>query len=324
MQRPLRAQTTSTREFEQLSVVRPLRVWTHVFDRLDGSEPDGEAIEIICGPSYPIHDRPVIEPHDHEHYEISLVLAGTAIHQTAMYETTISRGSVQVVAPGKVHGFDRIDGLVIVNCAYMTEWLLHDVKELWAIEGLIPHFLAAGLFCHPENDWVPQYRLGDEEFEACVREMKDIARERDRDKPSLSYLRWCLEKIMLTLGRAFSRTDEWEKRLSFHSEIQIALRRIEAIIMENRSFHVQELAQEVGMSPDYFSRIFKQATGWSAMDYYQRRRIQHASWLLLNTPHTITEVAHTLGFCDSAHFSHLFKRQQGTSPRAYRKRFGAV
>jgi AraC-like DNA-binding protein len=312
---------TATQAEEHLSARHPIRVLTHVFDPLDPGAVPSDYGKIICGEGYPIHARREILAHDHEHYEISLVTGGTALHRTPMYDSVVGRGCVMVLAPGKLHGYETMDGLTIVNCIYLPEWLFYDVKELWTMEGLIPLFLATGFFSHPESSWVPQYTLNEEEFQICVHELQDIGRECNREDPSLSYLKWGLQKLMLTLSRAFSRQDSLEERMSYQWEIQMTLERMESIISQCEPFSVSELASGVKMSPDYFSRIFKHATGLSPMDYFQRRRIQHASWLLINARHSITDVAHVLGFCDSAHFSHLFKKHQGISPKQYQKRY---
>ncbi len=320
--RALTAEETITHDFEQLSNTRPVRVLTHLFDQLDGTPAKVSADdECICGRCYRISDRHEVVAHDHDHYEISLIIGGTARHYTAMYESVLKRGDVIVVAPGKVHAFSDMDGLAVVNCIYLTEWLLHDVRDIWTLEGLIPLFLAAGMLAHPENPWIPQYQLIEEEFHACLREMRDMGREWEREEPSRIYMKCSIEKMMLTLGRAFARSGLGETRLAAQAEVQQALERIEDHVANCQVFRVAELAGHIGMSPDYLSRVFKEVTGWSPMDYFQRRRIQHASWLLLNANRSVTEVAHTLGFFDSAHFSRLFKRHQGLSPRAYRKRY---
>jgi len=320
--RALTAEETITQDFEQLSNTRPVRVLTHLFDQLDGTPAPVSGIETeICGRAYRIQDRPEVAAHDHDHYEIGLVISGKALHRTAMYESVLKRGTVVIVAPGKVHGICDIDGLCIVNCIYLTEWLLHDVRDIWTLEGLVPLFLASGLMTRSDNPWIPQYQLTDEEYLACLQEMRDMGREWDRDEPSRIYMKCSIEKLMLTLGRAFTRTGLGQTRLAVQSEMQSALEQIEDHVANCRVFRVADLAERIGMSPDYFSRVFKEVTGWSPMDYFQRRRIQHASWLLLNANRSVTEVAHALGFFDSAHFSRLFKRHQGLSPRAYRKRY---
>ncbi len=108
---------------------------------------------------------------------------------------------------------------------------------------------------------------------------------------------------------------------NFRDEIWTALDRVEESIRQSTPFSVDELSGQVGLSADHLTRIFKDATGWAPMDYFQRRRIHHACTWLLNPRHSITDVAIALGFADAAHFSRLFRQHQGLTPREYRKMY---
>ncbi len=66
----------------------------------------------------------------------------------------------------------------------------------------------------------------------------------------------------------------------------------------------------------------EESTGLTAGDYFQRKRIHRACHRLLTTKVTATEIAHLLGYADSAHFNRRFKETTGLTPRAYRKKFG--
>lgn len=81
------------------------------------------------------------------------------------------------------------------------------------------------------------------------------------------------------------------------------------------------VAREAGASFSHFCRLFKATTGLTAGDYFQRRRIHRACHRLLTTAATATEIAHQLGFADSAHFNRRFKETTGLTPRAYRRKF---
>ena len=107
----------------------------------------------------------------------------------------------------------------------------------------------------------------------------------------------------------------------FRPEIWTALDSVEESIRQSTPFSVDALADQAGLSTDHLSRLFKEATGWPPMDYFQRRRIHHACTWLLNPRHSITDVALALGFSDAAHFSRLFRQHQGLTPRDYRKMY---
>jgi AraC-like DNA-binding protein len=301
-----------------LNAKRPVRVWTHAFD----SGQQQQSSTHSCGPVYRIAHRPSVARHDHEHYEISIVISGAAVHETAYGRSRVHCGSVQVVAPGEVHGFYEIDGMQIINCAYLMEWLLCDLRELLVEEGLVPLFLHTALFSKINRIRVPQWTISDDVLEMCLRELRDIAAECEQEKPCLIYMNWCLKKLMMTLGRSFAVHDG-EVLLPIQSDVQRALQRVEESISQGEPLNVASLAESLSMSPDYFSRVFKEATGYSPMDYFQRRRVQQACWLLLNSSQSVTRVAHNLGYSDSAHFSHLFKRYRGMSARDFRRKYSA-
>jgi YesN/AraC family two-component response regulator len=79
-----------------------------------------------------------------------------------------------------------------------------------------------------------------------------------------------------------------------------------------------ELAQFVGVTENYLSQIFRQELGITPWDCLNRLRIQKAKEYLLNSQHSVTEIACQVGFNDSAYFSRVFKKMVGVSPQAYR------
>ncbi|MEL6254460.1 MAG: helix-turn-helix transcriptional regulator [Bacteroidota bacterium] len=81
---------------------------------------------------------------------------------------------------------------------------------------------------------------------------------------------------------------------------------------------VKFCAAELNMSSHYLSDLLKKETGSSAQDHIYRALISKAKTLLLGTPQTISEIAYSLGFEYSQHFSKLFKSKTGMSPGAFR------
>jgi signal transduction histidine kinase/DNA-binding LacI/PurR family transcriptional regulator/AraC-like DNA-binding protein len=81
----------------------------------------------------------------------------------------------------------------------------------------------------------------------------------------------------------------------------------------------EDIANHVGLSPDYLTDCFRQELGVTPITYLRRYRIHQACELLKNTHLTITQVAASVGFSESAHFSRTFQREVGMTPRAYRR-----
>jgi AraC family transcriptional regulator, arabinose operon regulatory protein len=89
-----------------------------------------------------------------------------------------------------------------------------------------------------------------------------------------------------------------------------------------RTLSLENIAQSAQLSVSFFSRRFKDDTGYSPIDYFNHLRIQKACQLLHFSELRINEVAAQVGMFDPFYFSRLFKRQMGVSPLEYRKREG--
>ena len=85
---------------------------------------------------------------------------------------------------------------------------------------------------------------------------------------------------------------------------------------------LDNIAQSVNLSASFFSRKFKQDTGYAPIEYFNHLRIQRACQLLHFSDLRINEVASQLGIDDPFYFSRLFKKQMGVSPVEYRKSEG--
>jgi AraC family L-rhamnose operon transcriptional activator RhaR len=267
------------------------------------------------------HVTAPVAAHDHDYYEICFVHSGTALHRTDFYDANIQKGSVVVMAPGTIHAFARPRDLCVTNIHYLAEWLLVDTRTLWEHDGLVPLFLAASLFRRLTPIRVPQFQLSQRDTTALSHEIRDITRELETSRPSLTLLKSILLKFMILLGRAYAHQEARELGYRFRREIWIALDYMEDCIVESRPLHVAGLARKLDLSPNHLSSIFRKATGFPPVEYFQRRRIHHVSRMLLNPQASITEIGHSLGFADSAHLSRMFKNFHGISPREYRKKY---
>lgn len=80
-----------------------------------------------------------------------------------------------------------------------------------------------------------------------------------------------------------------------------------------------EIAEAIGVSEDYLTRVFNRELEISPWDYLNRYRILQAQSLLRNSSRSIAEVARLVGFKDQAYFSRVFSKQVGQSPQAFRE-----
>ena len=79
-----------------------------------------------------------------------------------------------------------------------------------------------------------------------------------------------------------------------------------------------QLGTVVCMSPFHFARLFHRSTGMPPHQFVVRARIDRALGLLAARESSICGIARTVGFRTPSHFSTVFRRVMGTTPRAYR------
>ena len=86
---------------------------------------------------------------------------------------------------------------------------------------------------------------------------------------------------------------------------------------------LNDLAEELGLSPAAASRYCKEIVGRTFSEYLLELRIREAKRLLSATNRSVTDIALDSGFQSQASFFRLFKSQVGCSPQAYRSRTSA-
>ena len=83
---------------------------------------------------------------------------------------------------------------------------------------------------------------------------------------------------------------------------------------------LEDYAAMCCLSKYHFSRLFKEATGASPIEYRNSIRIEHAKELLQNSYFSICEIGEMLGYTSASYFSDCFKKATGVSPAEYRKK----
>ena len=122
-------------------------------------------------------------------------------------------------------------------------------------------------------------------------------------------------QVMDTMVGQCGLTDDRQTPKS--KNIRLAVEYINAHYAEWLS--LGQVAAQVHLNPDYFSRAFKQETGQTFVNNLTDVRLQHSIYLLENTVLRVQTIAQQVGYYNASYFSTTFKKKYGMSPYESRR-----
>jgi len=109
-------------------------------------------------------------------------------------------------------------------------------------------------------------------------------------------------------------------------EVNYDSRRIEnaySYMLENydKDISLSNIAEIVGMTEVSFSRFFKKRTSKTFIDSLNEIRLGHATRMLVNTTHSVSEICLYCGFNNISNFNRIFKKKKGCTPSEFRDNY---
>lgn len=87
----------------------------------------------------------------------------------------------------------------------------------------------------------------------------------------------------------------------------------------NRNLTLENVAQQIYISPYYLSHMFREELGITFVEYLTMVRMEEAKKLLMDPSLSVVAVASQVGYEDASYFSKVFKKYVGVSPNRYRR-----
>lgn len=102
---------------------------------------------------------------------------------------------------------------------------------------------------------------------------------------------------------------------------QTTIKYLREYVENNYTFDIsmQEVAEDMGYSDAYFSKLFKQYFNQNFTAYLTEYRIKKAKELLTDTNNSIKDISRMVGYEDSNYFAKIFKRIVGEIPSKFRE-----
>ena len=139
-----------------------------------------------------------------------------------------------------------------------------------------------------------------------------------------------LELLSILHDLSTSKNMQVLSDISFRSNEGISYnsRRIERVMeyLNNnfeKEIQLSEVAKLASMTEEAFSRFFKSRTGKTFIDTLNEIRLGNASRMLIDTTHSINEIAYRCGFNNMSNFNRIFKKKKDCTPKEFRQEYSA-
>ncbi|TBL75186.1 response regulator [Paenibacillus thalictri] len=90
------------------------------------------------------------------------------------------------------------------------------------------------------------------------------------------------------------------------------------VVKQLKNASLEGAAQQVNMSPNYLSKIFKEKTGQNFSDYLFEMKMIKSKEMMADINLKIYHISSAIGYNNPKNFSRAFKQYHGVSPREYR------
>jgi AraC-like DNA-binding protein len=232
----------------------------------------------------------------HRSHSISYVRKGSFGYQTRGRSYELVAGSVLVGHPGSefVCHHDHVCGDECLSFFLEPELAetIGDRAEIWQV-GCVPP--------------LPELMVFGELAQAAAEGGSDIA----------------LDEIGQLFAERLVEVASGKPAKPVTASAQDRRRAVEAALWIDAHSHaeigLEAAAEQAGLSPFHFLRLFSAVLGATPHQYLVRSRLRHGARLLTDEDRTITDVAYEVGFNDLSNFVRTFHRAAGVSPLKFRK-----
>ena len=126
-----------------------------------------------------------------------------------------------------------------------------------------------------------------------------------------------LQVLLVFISREVNLSIISDSTFRISKECALAKRYIDTNYAQNIT--LDTLAELTHINKYYLAHSFASCIGQSPISYLSSKRLQASMELLVNTNHSIAQVASSTGFSSQSYFSQMFKKSVGMTPQQYRK-----
>ena len=238
------------------------------------------------------------DTHWHDFYEIHVITEGTMTERINGHKIEMEPGWIYFLKPYDVHEYHSHGPVTLYKIQFLIDILDSDIQKTLL-----------------SNEYRLMMKLSDRELETLTPFLNKIIEECNSNKYNrvtmIGYLMNCLTIEMIRLSQ------KQTQHTSNSDSIVLALEYIHRNYTKNIT--MQQVADFVGLTPNYFCSKFHKEIGQSFKQYLRGLQLNHAATLLRVSDLSVSRICEDSGINSLAHFLKDFKAFYGMTPSQYRK-----
>jgi AraC-like DNA-binding protein len=246
--------------------------------------------------------------HSHDFAEIMCILSGNCIYKVGDISYPVEKGDIIICNPGVIHG--KVFNPDEEVCEF------YSAIDNISIDNYPNNFLIEASACPILS--LPKYK---HDFFDCCNELLQVQTTNGLGS-DLMLKALMMKLITFVLKENFSLDDRGNDRhLVFESNDKTYIvNTIITFINKNfmKEISLDKISRNMYLSPIYISKIFKEETGDSPINYLIKLRLSKAIEYLREDKLTVKALSKCVGYPDPYYFSKLFKKYYGCSPVSYK------
>jgi AraC-like DNA-binding protein len=263
----------------------------------------------------------VARPFRHSFYCITLFLQGDINLNAGFWKTRLNKPALYFKTPCQVVSWAKPERWLKEYFIVFTEKFLLENRILADIIFEFPFF---------QLEMAIPFEIETDEVELLTKIYQQILQEYRSDKQDkFALITSYVFTLLLHIRRLYYKYIEIDNNLitHIHDHDRLLVENFRVLVRnsiihrdpQNHPLTVKYFAEQLHTHPNHLNAVVKRQKQKTAIAFLHEQIHYEAQSLLGQTELTIKEIAFRLGFADSAHFNHSFKKQTGRTPALFRK-----
>ncbi len=256
--------------------------------------------------------------HYHETLELFVLMEGERYYFVDRYVYHMKPMSAVLIPPGQIHKTSTVK-----DVPEHRRFLVQLSRE--AFEEMIraTYGMSYDDFCLKYNGLV---NFRPDSWDRMMEAYRRLKEEFEPDDHYLPMVKQAAYEILMLYARELdeirSREETDQVEPPVESGVYNTIHQVTQFLNEHfrEDVKIDDLCEHFFISRSYLTRLFKETTGITIVQYLTVVRIRQAAKLLRETDLAVTEVSDRCGFGDVTYFEKVFRRLRGMTPRQYRKK----